>query len=120
MSNISKYTLTKPVIIQAVEHDGFDTRHITIELNVQENMNRDDVLEAMKKASMEYCRTKEGKETYEGNCNNFNYGDFSAYVPNSICIKYGIQKADVNTAIFSVIFDTQLVSETDVLWAEEE
>lgn len=118
-SNTSNSVLTKPVIVQAIEHDGLKTRQIAIELKVRPDMKQDDILNAIKQASLEYCLTKEGKDTYSYNCNNFNYGDFSTYVPNDICTKYGICKANIETDTFSVIFDEQLVSETDVLQETE-
>ena len=61
----------------------------------------------------------EGKKLYIGNCHNFNYGDFEAYVPNSICEKHGIHKIDANMTDIEVNFDTDLVDEMAVLGEDE-
>ena len=61
-------------------------------INAEDDMTPDDILKAIKMASVEYCSTPEGIKVYEGNHHHFNYGDFNTYVPNRICKKYGISK----------------------------
>ena len=82
-------------------------------------MTEEDVKDAICKACTEYCQTEEGKKLYIGNCHNFNYGDFEAYVPNSICEKHGIHKIDSNMTDIEVNFDTDLVDEMAVLCEDE-
>lgn len=104
----------KNVTISAIEQDGRHTRCLSIDLSVRDGMSQEEVVDAIMKASTEYCRTEEGRKTYEGNCNNFNYGDFEAYVPDEICEKFGIKKIDSMITTFEVVFDSQLVSESDI------
>lgn len=105
----------RKVEILATEQDGFTTRSFCFKLEAEENV---DVLEAIKKSCDEYCKTEDGKETYIGNCNCFNYGDFDAYVPNSICEKYGIRKINSDLVQLYVNFDEQLVDESEIFKEE--
>lgn len=107
----------------ATERDGLEIRAISIDIDAQDGMRKSDVIEAVKSACTEYCKTREGFNTYDGNCNSFNYGDFEAYVPNEICEKYGIKKVgDDRVAIENLEFDEQLVDESEILefWEPEE
>lgn len=97
-------------LIPAYEQDGMNIRICCLLINAKDGMTLDDVVEAIKKASTEYCTTPEGRKTYEGNCGNFNYGDFDAYVSNSICKKYGISKSNAKYHyVDPVCFDEQVV-----------
>ena len=117
---IEKKKKMKNVNIVAVERDGRHQRIITIALQVLDKMTEEDVKDAICKACTEYCQTEEGKKLYIGNCHNFNYGDFEAYVPNSICEKHGIHKIDSNMTDIEVNFDTDLVDEIAVLGEDED
>lgn len=98
-------------IIVATEADGLDTTNLVMVLDVDsEDIN---IEQAVLKACKEYCLTDEGKRTFEGNCNCFNWGDFDAYVPNEICQKYGFRKVESNVAE-EFNFDQQLVDEYDI------
>lgn len=100
--------------IPAIDQDGLDVRVTVIVLDANDNI---DVVEAIKAACKEYCQTEEGKQTYIGNCDCFNWGDFDAYVPNSICEHHGIRKVD--TCISEIRnFNEQLVEEFDVFTDE--
>lgn len=104
-------------IIVATEADGLDTRTFVLGVEVEdENI---DIEKAIKDACKEYCLTEEGKRTYEGNCNNFNFGDLDAYVPNEICEKYGFKKVYLDIA-GEFNFDEQLVDENDIFLEEME
>lgn len=101
--------------IVATDKDGLDVRTLTITLDV---FNNDiDVEKAVIDACTEYCKTEEGRWTYcECNCFNFNWGDFTTYVPNEICEKHGfkiIDTAQVEELCFD--FNQQLVDEDDVM-----
>ncbi len=65
--------------------------------------------------------TQEGLEAYIQNDKDFNWGDFINFVPNSICLTYGIEKVD--EIVFSsliVSHDEQLVDENKVPLTDEE
>ncbi len=104
-------------IIVATDQDGLDVRTCVIVLDVNEGVN---AKKAVLAACREYCQTEEGKNTYIGNCDSFNWGDFDAYVPNSICEKHGFRKIDFEVNTENVDFNEQLVLETDVFENEEE
>jgi len=108
---MSKITTGYRTII-ATERDGLNTRSISIQLYVFEpGLNIHDAIVA---ACTDYCKTEEGRKTYEGNCCSFNWGDFEAYVPNDICSKHGFIKVDTDIQETEVNFDEQLVNETDI------
>jgi hypothetical protein len=77
--------------IPVIDQDGLDIRVTVIVLDVKEGV---ELITAIKAACDEYCQTVEGKQTYMRNCHCFNWGDFDAYVPNSICEHHGIRKVD--------------------------
>ena len=96
--------------IPACKQDGIKMRGFCFLINAEDGMTPDDVLEAIKKACVEYCSTPEGRKVYEDKCNYFNYDDFNTYVPNSICKKYGISKNKTKyNCLEPVCFDEQLV-----------
>ena len=101
--------------IVALDRDGLDTRIVVITVNVDEGV---DVEKAIKAACTEYCKTEEGRKTYEGNCNCFNWGDFDTYVPNDICRKHGFSKAGLEIQAEEVDFNEQLVDEYDIIGDE--
>lgn len=104
-------------IIVATETYGCETRNLVIVLDVfDENIN---IEQAVSDACKEYCLTDEGKRTYEGNCNCFNWGDFDAYVPDEICERHGFRKVD-SVSAEEFIFDQQLVDENDIFPEEDE
>lgn len=77
-----------------VATSGLSDGAISVDINATDGMNEMSVLDAIKKASMDYCNTEEGKEYYNANGRSFNYSDFDLMVPNSICKKYGIEKVN--------------------------
>lgn len=97
------------------ENHGLGSKITAFIINAQDHMSSEDVLEAIKNASIEYCNTEEGKETFLGNCGCFNIGDFDACVPDEICQKYGITKDHSNDiTTFNMDFNEQLVTENDI------
>ena len=54
-----------------------------------------DVLEAIKLVVKGFINTKEGRTIYEDNNNEFNWGDFIRFIPNSMCEKYGFKKINL-------------------------
>lgn len=104
-------------IIVATEADGLDTRTFVLGVEIEdENL---DIEQAVKNACKEYCLTEEGRKTYEGNCNSFNWGDLDAYVPNEICERHGFKKVWLRIA-GEYNFDQQLVDETDIFPEEDD
>lgn len=107
-------------LIPTYEQDGLNVRICCLMIDAKDGMNITDIREAIEKASTEYCKTPRGKATYEGNCCCFNYGDFDAYVPNTICKKYGIKKVGDDIKYEEPInYDEQLVCEGDIFEEEE-
>ena len=108
----------KKVIITAIEeyagNHGLSSNIHHIALNVQDDMSTDDIKDAMSKAATDYCKTPEGKQVYQENCNCFNIGDFDTHVPNDICKKYGIEKIDSDTSFGTIDFNTELVDEFEL------
>ena len=100
-------------IIPIIDRDGMDVKTMVLTLDVDEGIN---IKEAVKSACAEYCKTEEGRKTYAGNCNNFNWGDFEAYVPNSICGNHGIRKIDLFMYEDEIDFNEQLVDEDDAMY----
>lgn len=108
----------KKVVLTAIDRDGLDFTVTNIELLVKDIMTIEDVKKAMRLACTKYCKTEEGKKVFIGNCHCFNYGDFLTYVPNTICMKYGIKKEEFITSSGLVNFDELLVDESEI--CEEE
>lgn len=104
--------------IAALEQDGFDVRVLVLNFDVP---SKDfDLKAAVEAACVEYCQTEEGRETYEGNCNCFNWADFEAYVPDEICEKHGFKKINAEISGEIVNWDEQLVDEGEVFPDDDE
>lgn len=101
----------KRVTVSAKDQDGLNVVNYIFEFEVEDSV---DFMDAVKKASREYCLTPDGKKTYSGNCHNFNWGDFDAYVPDEICQKFGIRKVSSMSTVIDVDFNEQLVNEEDI------
>ena len=106
--------MNKRIQVIATEQDGLQTRSIVIELEILSPLPNFDILKAVKDASLEYCKTDEGKDTFTHNCDCFNWADFNMFVPNTICQKYGFLKIGDCLDTFNVNFDEQLVNAEDV------
>ena len=103
------------IYISVTEHDGLNTRNFVLPLIVDESKlkpEKDAVRQAVKDACNEYIRTTEGKRTYEYNCHCFNWADFEAEVPNTICSKYGFTKGDSNAG-FDADWDEHLIDDPE-------
>lgn len=105
--------------VVAIERDGWDLRTLTIVFEVPNEAF--DLVEAVKKASTEYCQTEEGRATYNYNCHSFNWADFAMSVPNEICEKYGFKKVvDEILSDIEVNWDEELVDESQISDEDEE
>ena len=89
------------VIAVEVEDEGADVRHV------------------IKNACREYCLTDEGKEQYDINCRNFNWGDLVDYLPAEFCEKHGFKILDSQAVEkLNVDFNEQLVCEDEIFPVE--
>lgn len=95
------------------DRDGTDEEYHIIKVNT--DLNRDELLEAMKAASTEFVKTKAGKKLYEYNCESFNYGDLIESVPDRICKKHGFEiMKEINEEIYKDGFNTHLVDDNEL------
>lgn len=101
--------------IIAIEYDGRNVQAIMIELSIFSDDPDFDIRKAIKDACIEYTQTPEGRKTYKGNNNNFNWGDFVACVPNEICKKHGFERIADTLSQTEVDFNEQLVTEADLV-----
>lgn len=81
----------KKVTISVIDRSKFDPQIVYVELMAKNNMNDNDVLEAVERSCQDYYYSNDEKD-YVGDYSDFSYDDFRKYVPNSICEKYGISK----------------------------
>lgn len=99
--------------IVAIEQDGLTTRTLTMSFDILSDRPGFDLVSAVKAAVRDYLHTPEGRATYEYNCHNFNWADFSAHVPNSLCIRHGFQKSVHNHSDTVVDLDEHLADDYD-------
>ena len=104
--------------IVAIEQDGMNTRTLAILVRVLDTSIN--LTDAVKRACTEYVKTKNGFDTYQYNCNLFNWADFETSVPNEICRKYGFEKVDSILSEEDVVWDEQLVDETSICLTDKE
>lgn len=103
--------------IIATDQDGLNAKSYIFEfvLDISRIKNTSDMRQAITDAVKEFCQTEEGRKIYEGNCNNFNWGDLEAYVPEAILNRYGLYKpVEHANTILEVDFNEQLINENDV------
>jgi hypothetical protein len=96
--------------IIATEHDGLNTRSMSIQIEaLQPNL---DIRQAVINACTEYVQTPEGKSIYEYNCHCFNWADFVSNVPNSLCEKHGFRRLNDHVSDIEVDWDEHLVNDS--------
>ena len=99
--------------IVVIRRDGFDIKIITIIVDVPSFDF--DLKAAVQAAATDYVKTPEGRRTYEGNCSEMNWADFSWSVPNSFCEKHGFKR--IETAVLDdlvVNWDEDLIDESQI------
>lgn len=103
------------------DNHGMKSRTTAFTIGVDSTWSDDQTISAFHDIAKEYCRTDEGKKTYDDNCRNFNIGDLIAYVPTEILIKHGIlpQFRFIPTDAMNIDFNEQLVEESDIFPEEE-
>lgn len=105
-----------------VNNHGLGNSTTAFDITVDSSWSEEQVMSALHDIAKEYCLTQDGRETYESNCNCFNIGDLTLYVPTEMFVKHGIfPKFRTNpTDAISIDFNEQLVEESDVFQEEEE
>lgn len=107
-------TITLIATEYGVENHGLNNNTIALDITIENDAwSDDDVLNAIKDAAKDYCLTDYGKQTYDGNCNNFNIGDLMTYVPEAILQQHGIVHIKEKDTI-AIDFNEQLVDEEDI------
>lgn len=103
-------------LIPTYERNGKDVKIYCLIIEAKNGMTRDDIRNAIQKASTAYCITPEGRTLYENNQHRFSYRDFDKYVSNDICERYEIKKVVPEIKYEKPIeFDRQLIYENDIL-----
>ena len=111
--------------VVAIERDGMDLRVLTLQFDVP---SADfDLISAIQNAATDYCKTEEGRETYQHNHSYFNLADFAMNVPDEFCEKHGFKMLDDVCGDIEVDWDEQLVDESEIYddedgeeWEEDE
>ena len=112
---------TKNITIIAEDIDT-DTCATAFDVTVDSSWSEDQIMSALRDIAKEYCLTKDGRKTYDNNCNCFNIGDLALYVPTEIFIRHGvIPKFRTNpTDTISIDFNEQLVKKSDIFPEKED
>ena len=104
--------------VVALDRDGLDVNVMVLNFEVPDKDF--DIEAAARAAALEYCQTEEGRTTYIGNCDSFNWGDFYTCVPQNICRRHGFAHVEPPVADILVDFNEQLVDEIAVLGDRDE
>lgn len=72
------------------DNHGLGTYTTAFNIVADSSWTEDQVMSALRDIAKEFCLTENGRETYNNNCNCFNIGDLTLYVPTEIFIKHGI------------------------------
>lgn len=104
------------------DNHGLENSTTAFDITVDSSWSEEQVMSALHDITKEYCLTKDGRKTYESNCNCFNIGDLTLYVPTEMFIKHGIYpKFRTNpTDAISIDFNEQLVKESDIFPEKED
>ena len=87
---------------------------------VDDSVSPDDVMPLLRDIAKDFCKTEDGKETYEDNFKEFNIGDLFQLVPASVFAAHNVIPMTSGHDTIEVDFDEQLVYEDDVYNDEEE
>lgn len=104
------------------DNHGIGNSTTAFDITVDSSWSKEQVMSALHDIAKEYCLTEDGWKTYESNCNCFNIGDLTLYVPTEIFVKHGIfPKFRTNPAdAISIDFNEQLIEESDIFSEEED
>lgn len=96
--------------IIAVAKDGNDIISTPFHVYANDGMTEDDILQAIRDASMEFCSTDAGREVLEHDTHgDFNFGDFVDYVPKTIMARHGFTIGHVSDRVITVDHDEKLI-----------
>ena len=109
-------SFTERVMVCATDQDGIDVVNYMFEFLTEKGVN---IEEAIRNAASAFCKTKEGRNIYSGNCHCFNWGDFDIYVPNEFCEQFGFIKCQSRGTEIHVDFNEELVLESEIFEEEE-
>ena len=79
--------------VTAIERDGLNLRLLTMVFEVPSRSDFD-LMDALRKAVNDFCRTEEGRKVYEYNCGYFNLADIDMSLPKEWLEKYEIEYID--------------------------
>lgn len=102
----------------AIERDGLDIRAIALNFEVPDE--KFNLRAAVRAACTEYCKTEQGRNTYEYNCSSFNWADFAMSVPAEICEKHGFKVMRSDVMDEEVNWDEELVNPEDIYGPEDD
>ena len=104
------------------DNHGIGNSTTAFDITVDSSWSEEQVMSALHDIAKEYCLTQDGRKTYESNCNCFNIGELTLYVPTEMFVKHGIfPKFRTNpTDAISIDFNEQLVEESDIFPEEED
>ena len=71
--------------IVATEYESGNIRALTMEFEVPDSSF--DLINAVKAAVADFCKTKQGVRAFTENGNNFNWGDVVACLPDEFCMR---------------------------------
>lgn len=101
--------------------EGEGGRDLVLCFTARNGIGREDLLEAIRKSSVEFCSTEEGSAIFEEKGSVWDYIDFAKFVPNETCKKYGIEKVDGHGSCTSILLtkdvflsESNLVSPLDI------
>ena len=100
----------KLITIVANDNHGLDTDAYAYKIVVPDDLSHDDITKNIKAATLEFCKTPEGRRVYEDNCNSFNIGDFFDSVPSYIMANHNIYLPEQINCM-TVDFNEQLIDE---------
>ena len=97
-------------VITAVVHDP---KHPSASVITLESLSDElDIMQAVRAACNEWCRSEEGRRDYEYANGYFNWGDFANCVPDEVCQRHGFKHLST--------VDTVMVDHDEVLRDEIE
>lgn len=99
--------------IVATEYESGNIRALTMEFEVPDSSF--DLINAVKAAVADFCKTKQGVRAFTENGNNFNWGDVVACLPDEFCMRHGFKLLDGHCCDESVDWNEQLITEDEIL-----
>lgn len=80
--------------LSMINEDGTKGRELVLCFTTRSGIGRDELISAIRKSSIEFCKTEEGRAIFEENGCKWSYIDFARNVSNDVCKRHGIEKVD--------------------------